>query len=117
MVEPVDANMNSVTAVMNTVSSSRVIPAMTAAEKPKKFTGTDFKRWQQKMLFYLKTLSLQKFISEDIPTFPDETLDKERFMVMEAWNHADFLCKNYILNGLEDDLYNVYSICKTSKEL
>ena len=28
-----------------------------------------------------------------------------------------FLCKNYILSGLQDDLYNVYNITKTSKEL
>ena len=28
-----------------------------------------------------------------------------------------FLCKNYILSGLQDDLYNVYSNAKTSKEL
>ncbi|XP_075076374.1 uncharacterized protein LOC142163024 [Nicotiana tabacum] len=34
-----------------------------------------------------------------------------------AWKHFDFLCKNYILSGLEDDLYNVYSGVKTSKEL
>ena len=38
-------------------------------------------------------------------------------MVTEAWTHSDFLCKNYILSGLQDDLYNVYSNVKTSKEL
>ncbi|KAK3035211.1 hypothetical protein RJ639_034599 [Escallonia herrerae] len=27
-------------------------------ERPKKFNGKDFKRWQQKMLFYLTTLNL-----------------------------------------------------------
>ena len=27
-------------------------------EKPEKFNGDDFKRWQQKMLFYLTTLNL-----------------------------------------------------------
>ena len=27
-------------------------------EKPEKFNGTKFKRWQQKMLFYLTTLNL-----------------------------------------------------------
>ncbi|GKD78416.1 hypothetical protein Tco_1341037, partial [Tanacetum coccineum] len=36
---------------------------------------------------------------------------------VEAWKHSDFLCRNYVLNGLVDSLYNVY--CKTTiaKEL
>ena len=38
-------------------------------------------------------------------------------MIIEAWKHADFLCKGYILSVLEDDLYNVYSAITTSKEL
>ncbi|XP_016567868.1 uncharacterized protein LOC107866234 [Capsicum annuum] len=36
---------------------------------------------------------------------------------MEALKHSDFLCRNYILNGLQDELYNVYSGMKTAKEL
>ena len=36
-------------------------------EKPGKFDGTEFKRWQQKMLFYLTTLYLAKFLQEDPP--------------------------------------------------
>ncbi|PHU18030.1 hypothetical protein BC332_13725 [Capsicum chinense] len=59
-------------------------PAMAPAEKPEKFAGIDFKRWQQKMFFYLTTLFLQR---------------------------------NYILSGLQDDLFNMYSRTKTSKEL
>ncbi|XP_060195222.1 uncharacterized protein LOC132624461 [Lycium barbarum] len=69
------------------------------------------------MFFYLTTLSLQKIITEEVPVLPEETPDNERFIVTEAWNHSDFLCKNYILNGLDDGLYNVYSGCKMSKEL
>ncbi|XP_060216731.1 uncharacterized protein LOC132644168 [Lycium barbarum] len=61
------------------------------------------------MFFYLTTLSLQKFITEDVPVPPEETPDNDQFIVVEAWNHSDFLCKNYILNGLDDGLYNVYS--------
>jgi len=87
------------------------------AEKLKKVSGIDFKRWQQKMFFYLTTLSLQKFIKKDVPVRPDETPDNERFLVTEAWKHSDFSCKNYILCKLEDDLYNVYSNVETSKEL
>lgn len=36
---------------------------------------------------------------------------------VDAWKHADFFCKNYILNGLENALYNVYSPIKSAKEL
>ena len=48
---------------------------------------------------------------------PEGTSDKEHFMIVEAWKHSDFLCRNYILSGLQDDLYNVYSGTETSKEL
>ncbi|PHT32386.1 Cystathionine gamma-synthase 1, chloroplastic [Capsicum baccatum] len=70
---------------------------MAPAEKPEKFAGIDFKRWQQKMFFYLTTLCLQKFTSEDAP---EGTSNKERFIIVEAWKHSDFLCRNYILSGL-----------------
>ncbi|KAF3629380.1 hypothetical protein FXO38_27721 [Capsicum annuum] len=90
---------------------------MTPAEKLEKFVGIDFKQWQQKMFFYLITLCLQRFISEDAPAVPEGTSDKEHFMIVEAWKHSDLLCRNYILSGLQDDLYNIYSGTKTSKEL
>ncbi|PHT73318.1 Beta-amyrin synthase [Capsicum annuum] len=65
-----------------TSSRTNAPPTMVPAEKPEKFLGIDFKRWQQKMFFYLTTL-----------------------------------CLNYILSGLQDNLYSVYSGTKTSKEL
>ncbi|XP_070007186.1 uncharacterized protein [Nicotiana sylvestris] len=76
-------------------SSSRSTPAhaMAPAEKPGKFSGIDFKRWQMNMLFYLTTLSLQRFIKEDLPVLAEGTPDDERFVVTEAWKHSDFLCK------------------------
>ncbi|XP_070051548.1 uncharacterized protein [Nicotiana tomentosiformis] len=58
-----------------------------------------------------------KFIKEDVPVLPESTPENECFMVTKAWKHSYFLCKNYILSGLEDDLYNVYSNVETSKEL
>ena len=87
---------------MNIVVPNQVAHAPAPAEKPGKFSGVDFKRWQQKMFFYLTTLSLP---------------EKDRFLVIEAWKHSDFLCRNYILSGLDDILYNVYSNINTSKEL
>ncbi|GJT97549.1 hypothetical protein Tco_1093067 [Tanacetum coccineum] len=36
---------------------------------------------------------------------------------VEAWKHSNFLCHNYVLNGLVDSLYNVYCKTTTAKEL
>ena len=36
---------------------------------------------------------------------------------IDAWKQGDFLCKNYILNGLDNMLYNVYSVKESAKAL
>ncbi|KAK4386219.1 hypothetical protein Sango_2492500 [Sesamum angolense] len=36
---------------------------------------------------------------------------------MNAWGHGDFLCRNYILDGLSDTLYNAYSSATTARAL
>ncbi|PHT62167.1 hypothetical protein T459_33980 [Capsicum annuum] len=100
-----------------TLSCTNAPPAMAPAEKPRKFAGIDFKKWQQKMFFYLTTLCLQRFTIEEAPEVPEGTSEKKCFMIVETWKHSDFFCRNYILSGLQDDLYNVYSRTKTTKEL
>ncbi|PHT71817.1 hypothetical protein T459_22602 [Capsicum annuum] len=59
-----------------TTSHTNAPPSMAPAEKPEKFAGIDFKRWQQKIFFYLTTLCLQWFTSEDAPEVPEGTSDK-----------------------------------------
>jgi hypothetical protein len=72
------------------------------------------------MLFYLTTLGLARFLTEDVPT-PKEgqppEKNKEIFLAIEACMNSDFLCQNYILNSLNDVLYKVYNPLKTSKLL
>ena len=46
--------------------TSVVIP-VNHAERPEIFNGQNFKRWQQKMFFYLTTLNLGRFLTEDAP--------------------------------------------------
>ena len=92
-----------------------VTPTTTHGEKLEKFTQLDFQRWQQKM-FYLTTLNLAKVLHEDAPTLNEGETNKQIVAVVEAWKHSNFLCKNYILNGL-NTMYNVYSQVKTTKEL
>ncbi|XP_049348562.1 uncharacterized protein LOC125813121 [Solanum verrucosum] len=110
-------NVGTVSATTTSVAHNRSTASLAPVEKPAKFSGVDFKRWQQKMFFYLTTLSLQRFINENVPVMSDETPAEERFFVTETCTHSNFLCKNYILSGLQDDLYNVYNSLKTSKEL
>ena len=69
------------------------------------------------MLFYLTTLNLARFLNEDGSKLDIGETDKEKLAAVDAWNHSDFLCRNYVLNGLENTLYNVYSPLKTAKEL
>ena len=62
-------------------------------EKPEKFNGNDFKRWQQKMLFYLTTLILAKFLYEDAPVYSENEADRQAVAAVDAWKHSDFLSK------------------------
>ncbi|XP_059277704.1 uncharacterized protein LOC132031827 [Lycium ferocissimum] len=78
--------------ISNVASSSRTAPAPTPAEA-------------------------RKYINEEVPVLSKSTPENERSSKIEAWKHSDFLCKIYILSGLEDDLFNIYSNVGTSKEL
>ncbi|KAL7220115.1 hypothetical protein ACSBR2_013052 [Camellia fascicularis] len=55
-----------VTAIAPTSSPVVTVP-VNHSEKSEKFLGTDFKRWQQKMLFYCATLNLARFLRENTP--------------------------------------------------
>ena len=62
-------------------------------EKPEKFNGNDFKRWQQKMLFYLTTLNLAKFLHEDAPICSENEANRRVVATVDAWKHSDFHCR------------------------
>ncbi|KAL6572114.1 hypothetical protein OROMI_013072 [Orobanche minor] len=87
------------------------------AEKPEKFVGADFKRWQQKMLFYLPTLGMAVYLKDDPLVVNETETDRTKHFAYDQWCNGDFMGRNTILNGLIDSLYNVYSQIKTSKEL
>ncbi|KAL0317531.1 UNVERIFIED_CONTAM: hypothetical protein Sangu_2167400 [Sesamum angustifolium] len=103
---------------VTTVVQPHVAQSIVAqGERPEKFSGKDFKRWHQKMLFYLTTLNLARFLSEEIVVVSEGETDTQKRATMDAWGHGDFLCGNYILNSLSDTLYNVYSLATTARVL
>ncbi|KAL0283899.1 UNVERIFIED_CONTAM: hypothetical protein Sangu_2860300 [Sesamum angustifolium] len=92
-------------------------PIVAQGKRPENFSSNDFKRWHKKMLFYLATLNLARLLSEEAPVVSEGETDTQNRVVMNSWEHGDFLCKNYILNYLSDTLYNVYSLAKTARAL
>ena len=94
-----------------------VLISVSPQEKPEKFNRLNFKMWQQKMLFYLTTLNLVRFLIKDALKLKKDEHDIQVISVVNGWKHSDFLCKNYIMNALIDSLYNVCSDKKTTKEL
>ena len=64
------------------------------------------------MLFFLTTKRIT-FEIPSLPTEPTETQTKEN----ATWVENNFLCKNYILNGFSDNLYDYLSANKTAKEI
>ena len=53
-------------------------------EKPEKFNGLNFKRWQQKMLFYLMTLNLVRFLTEEPPKLSERETNMQAVNVVDA---------------------------------
>ena len=105
-----------------TVTQAPVMPttvpiSVSPGEKPERFSGLNFKRWQQKMLLYLTTLNLARFLTEEAPKLKEDERDIQVISVVDAWKHSDFLCRNYVMNALTDSPYNVYTNKKTAKEL
>jgi hypothetical protein len=56
-------------------------------EKPEKFNGLNFKRSQQKILFYLTTLNLAKFLTEKVLKLSDDESDPITMVAVNVWNH------------------------------
>ncbi|VFQ65106.1 unnamed protein product [Cuscuta campestris] len=91
------------------------VPAR-SVQRPPKFNGTNFKMWQQKMMFFMTVLGFAEYLQQDPPQ-PNETNNPLVAMVNQAWYHNNYLAINIILEGLGDSLYPVYAGAKLAKEL
>ncbi|KAL7246259.1 hypothetical protein ACSBR2_001393 [Camellia fascicularis] len=73
-----------------TSTPTPVLPMMTSTvpvnhgEKPKKFNGNDFKRWQQKMMFYLVILNFTRFTHEKASVLNEGETDWQMVVVVDA---------------------------------
>nr|GEX50534.1 hypothetical protein [Tanacetum cinerariifolium] len=90
------------TTVVNSTGVSVTNTVANHATRPEKFNGHNFKRWQQKMFFYLTILDLARFLKETVPQVEPPTegqsSNAQAVQAVEAWKHSDFLCHNNVLN-------------------
>nr|GEY39851.1 uncharacterized protein [Tanacetum cinerariifolium] len=109
------------TTVVNTAGAPVTNIVANHAEIQENFNCQNFKRWQQKMFFYLTTLGLARFLKETVlqvePPTEGQSSNAQAVQAVEAWKHSYFLCHNYVLNGLIDPIYNVYCKTTTAKKL
>ncbi|KAL9663720.1 hypothetical protein QQ045_019111 [Rhodiola kirilowii] len=91
--------------------------AVMPTDRPEKFSGLNFKTWQQKMHFNLRQIGLVRYLTEETPTISDEEDDPQVLMAFNTWKDDDYMCRNYVLNILCDTLYKVNCIKSSTKEL
>lgn len=60
-------------------------------------------------------LNLTKFLTKYASKLFDDEYDPTVVATIDGWNHSDFMYKNYILNYLENTLYDEYSSIKKCK--
>nr|GEV06818.1 zinc finger, CCHC-type [Tanacetum cinerariifolium] len=83
-------NETNVTAPVNVTGAPVTNTVVNHAEQPEKFNGQNFKRWQQKMFFYLTTLNLARFLKETAPQVePPKEGQPSNAQAVKLWKHGN----------------------------
>ncbi|KAA0033399.1 hypothetical protein E6C27_scaffold111G00500 [Cucumis melo var. makuwa] len=86
--------------------------------QPFHFEGAHFKRWKQKMLFFLTLKKVATTCTTEKPKVSEKDLTKEQLKNLSTWTETGSICKNdLILNGLTDELKDYYSTMTTAVEV
>ena len=67
------------------------------------------------MMFYLTTMNLHRFLTDEPPTVEAEGVWD--LAAVESWRHSDYLSRNYILTYLTDELFEEYKPHETAKKM
>ncbi|PON64298.1 hypothetical protein PanWU01x14_126120 [Parasponia andersonii] len=59
----------------------------------------------------------EKFLAEEAPKVREDEQDFQVLTVVDDWKQSNYLCRNYVMNGLTNSLCSVYRNKKTTKKL
>ncbi|KAK3023996.1 hypothetical protein RJ639_044153, partial [Escallonia herrerae] len=100
---------------------SRVFKAacLTDFMKLDRFDGTNFTRWQDKMMFLLTALKVQYVLDPNLPPLPEITDNNsdETKAARKKREEDELVCRGHILNALLDRLYDLFTLSKCPKEI
>ncbi|GKE09347.1 zinc finger, CCHC-type containing protein, partial [Tanacetum coccineum] len=73
-------------------------------------------RWQKKLHFLFTTLMVLYVMTTPMPELmEDDTMEAIRQRA--EWENNDYLCREHILNGMSDSLFDIYQNGESAKEL
>ncbi|CAM8975487.1 unnamed protein product [Rhodiola kirilowii] len=84
--------------------------------KLEKFEGVNFRRWQKKMHFLLTSLKVVHVLSTPMSD-ADENGPLDAIRKKSKWENDDYICRGHILNGMADNLFDVYQNVESANEL
>ncbi|CAM8965279.1 unnamed protein product [Rhodiola kirilowii] len=84
--------------------------------KLEKFERVNFRRWQKKMHFLLTSLKVVHVLTTPMSAADDnDPIDAIR--KRSKWENDDYICRGHILNGMANNLFDVYQNVESAKEL
>ena len=89
IVPTASAHIATLIVAQSLVLLTTVLIFVSPGEKLEKFSGLNFKRWQKKMLLYLTTLNLARFLKEEALKLNEDEHDIQVIGVVDALKHSD----------------------------
>lgn len=84
-----------------------------------RFNGTNFNRWQDKMMFLLTALKILYVLDPKLQPFLDPSnADTYNIRIDRKKREEDeLICRGYILNTLSDRFYDLFTSMKLPREI
>ena len=84
-----------------------------------RFDGTNYTRWQDKIMFLLTTLKIAYVLDPDVEPIPAPANNDTAELIAKRKKREEdeVVCSGHILNTLSDRLYDLFTSVKSPREI